>query len=349
MIGSRESQQHRGYRQAGILRARSPEPGLAANHGRHQPDSRHTRGGPEETEWLDAPLFPHDIPLDESRKVPFTSTVYIEREDFEETPSPGFKRLTLGGVVRLRYACIIRCTEVVRDDTGEIVELKCQVVPNSRSGADTSGVKVKGTIHWVSATEGKTVEIRMYDRLFQTPVPGEGGQDFLADLNPNSERRIQGAVVEPAFVSMAQGRRYQFTRTGYFWQDPVDSTSEHPVFNQIVGLRNSWAQKGESKPAPKPQPAKSSAPAQVQKERSFSDEELAEIQRLESQGVSRKNAETLATHSLRPPSSGTECRWKGRPPRLSPIGYATNPSGLRKNGRETPSCLREPGSERWSH
>ena len=102
-----------------------------------------SEGGPEETEWLDAPLFPHDIPLDESRKVPFTSTVYIEREDFEETPSPGFKRLTLGGVVRLRYACIIRCTEVVRDDTGEIVELKCQVVPNSRSGADTSGVKVK--------------------------------------------------------------------------------------------------------------------------------------------------------------------------------------------------------------
>ncbi len=136
----------------------------------------------------------------------------------------------------------------------------------------------------------------MYDRLFQTPIPGEGGGDFLEDLNPESERRISSAVVEPAFATMAADRRFQFTRTGYFWQDPEESSLEKPVFNQIVGLRNSWAQKSETKPTPVT--TKPDAPTHVQKERAFSGEEQTEIQRLLTKGVSQKNAETLATHSL---------------------------------------------------
>jgi glutaminyl-tRNA synthetase len=204
----------------------------------------------EAVEWLEASYYPHDVPLTGSRKVPFTKEFYIDREDFAEDPPKGFYRMSPGKEVRLRYGYYVTCEEVVRDEAGEVVELRCSYDPSSRGGTTQDGRKVKGTIHWVSATEGLECEFRMYDRLFVHPHPDEDKErDFLEYLNPDS-LVIQRGVIEPSVAIEDREIRYQFERKGYFWRDPVDS-GQGLVFNRIVSLRDTWAKRDE-KAAAKP-------------------------------------------------------------------------------------------------
>jgi glutaminyl-tRNA synthetase len=190
------------------------------------------------TQEIDAPYYPHDVPKEGSRKLPFSREIYIEREDFEENPPKGYFRLTPEQPVRLRHGYIIACKEVIKDDNGNIVEIKAEYYPNSKSGSDTSGIKVKSAIQWVSANEAKKVEVRLYDRLFASEAP-EG----IEDLNPDSLKVIKDALIEPAVITEKPDERFQFEREGYFYADPVDYTDENPVFNKIVGLKDSWGKK----------------------------------------------------------------------------------------------------------
>jgi glutaminyl-tRNA synthetase len=192
-------------------------------------------------ELFEAPWHPEEASQG-SRKLPFSRVLYIEREDFAEKPPKGWFRLSPGTEVRLRYACIIRCDRVVKDEQGEVVELRCTWDPDSRGGNPKDGRKVKGTLHWVSASHALAAEVRAYDRLFHTEVPGEESDDFLADINPRSCETIAGARVEPALAALALGDRVQFERVGYFCLDP-DSRAGSPVFNKTIGLRDSWAAK----------------------------------------------------------------------------------------------------------
>jgi glutaminyl-tRNA synthetase len=194
-----------------------------------------------EAEELDAPYFPHDVPLEGSRAVPFSKVLYIERDDFAEDPPPGFHRLVAGGEVRLRYAYIIRCEEVVRGEDGEVVELRCTYDPETRGGRTNDGRKVKGTIHWVSAEHALPCEARLYERLFTVPDPEAEEDDFREYLNPDSLVVVAGAFVEPSVAADPADTRYQFERLGYFWRDPLDSTPERLVFNRTVTLRDTWA------------------------------------------------------------------------------------------------------------
>ncbi|MEO7458452.1 MAG: glutamine--tRNA ligase/YqeY domain fusion protein [Gemmatimonadaceae bacterium] len=196
-----------------------------------------------EVDELDASYYPHDVPLTGSRKVPFTRELWIERDDFMEDPPKKFFRLAPGREVRLRYAYLITCQEVIKDAAGEIVELRCTYDPATRGGDAPDGRKVQGTIHWVSATHGVNAELRLYDKLFTVPDPeeaaGEDG-DFTTLLNAESLVVVPGAKVERSVLGDPAGSKYQFERTGYFVQDP-DSTPEHLVFNRTVTLRDSWA------------------------------------------------------------------------------------------------------------
>ncbi len=196
-----------------------------------------------EVDWLEASSYPHDVPLEGSRQVPFTRELYIDREDFMEEPPKKFFRLAPGREVRLRYGYFITCQEVVKNDAGEIVELRCTYDPATRGGDAPDGRKVQGTIHWVSASHALECEVRVYDRLFALPDPEEvpDDQDFLSALNPQSLVRVTGAKVEPSVAAHDPATRYQFERVGYFWQDPEDSAPGALVFNRIVGLRDSWA------------------------------------------------------------------------------------------------------------
>jgi glutaminyl-tRNA synthetase len=208
-----------------------------------------------ETETFDAPLWPHDVPNEGSRPLPFSGTVYIDRDDFAENPPKGFYRLSPGSEVRLRYAYVIRCDEVVKDDAGEVVELRCSYDPATRSGSSPEGRQVKGTIQWVSAEHGVPCEVRLYDRLFTAPDPEAGEGDWKQNLNPESLVVIRGAMVEPSVRDDAPGSRYQFERVGYFCSDTADSRPDALVFNRTVTLRDTWAKPAASaaaKPAPKP-------------------------------------------------------------------------------------------------
>ncbi|MDD3013393.1 MAG: glutamine--tRNA ligase/YqeY domain fusion protein [Candidatus Gastranaerophilales bacterium] len=189
----------------------------------------------EQTEMIDAPYYPHDVPKEGSRKLPFSKVIYIERDDFMENPSKGFYRLSPGQEVRLRHAYIIRCEQVIKNANGEVVELRCTYDPATKSGADTGGKKVKGTIHWVAANQAKRVEVRLYDRLFSVPNP-----DTLDDVNPNSLEVLTDCYIEPAVVEEKLDVRYQFERQGYFYLDPIDSVDGKMVFNRIVQLKDSW-------------------------------------------------------------------------------------------------------------
>ena len=197
------------------------------------------------SEEIDAPYFPHDIPKEGSRKIPFSNEVFIEREDFSENPVKGYNRLTLEQSVRLRHAYIITCKEVIKDASGNIVEIKAEYNPNSKSGSDTSGIKVKSAIQWVDAVRAKKIEVRLYDRLYKNEAP-EG----LEDLNPNSLTIIKDALIEPAVIIDKADVRFQFEREGYFYADPIDYTDENPVFNKIVGLKDSWAKKTKTEDKP---------------------------------------------------------------------------------------------------
>ncbi|MEI8212790.1 MAG: glutamine--tRNA ligase/YqeY domain fusion protein [Planctomycetota bacterium] len=193
-------------------------------------------------EELEAVNNPED-PNAGSRSLPFSRTLFIERDDFMENAPSKFFRLKPGGEVRLRYAYIIRCEEVIKDASGNVVELKCTYDPDTRSGSATATErKVKGTIHWVSASTAHCVEVRLYDRLFESESPEETseGKSFLNNINPNSITVVQ-AVIEPELAKQAPGTRVQFERNGYFNVDEKDSKPGHPVFNRIVTLRDSWA------------------------------------------------------------------------------------------------------------
>lgn len=176
-----------------------------------------------------------------SRRLPFTRELFIDRNDFMEVPpNSKYKRLILGGEVRLRNAYVIRCDRVVRNEAGEIVELRCSHDP-ATLGANPEGRKVKGVIHWVSATHGVPAEVRLYDRLFNVPNPGAArDRDWREDLNPES-LVVLNAVVEPSLAEAPGGSRFQFEREGYFCVDSADSVSGRPVFNRTITLRDTWA------------------------------------------------------------------------------------------------------------
>ena len=172
------------------------------------------------------------------RYVPFSRELYIEREDFMEEPPKKFFRLRPGGEVRLKHAYIIKCEEVVKDERGEITELRCTYDPESKSGGSAANRKVKGTLHWVSANDALDAEVRLYDYLLKT-ADDEPSDDFIASLNPHSLEVIEGAKVEPSLARTAEGTHYQFLRTGYFVADK-DTEPQKLVFNRVVGLKDSW-------------------------------------------------------------------------------------------------------------
>jgi glutaminyl-tRNA synthetase len=188
-------------------------------------------------EELDAVNNPEDANAG-TRKVPFSRELFIERDDFMETPPPKYFRLRPGGEVRLKYAYIIKCDEVIKDDAGNVTELRCSVDLESKSGGATSNRKVKGTIHWVSAASAVEAEVRLYDRLFTVPEPDASG-DFKSFINPHS-LEVVTAKCEPALASARPEERYQFERLGYFALDP-DSTSGKQVWNRTITLKDTWA------------------------------------------------------------------------------------------------------------
>ena len=195
-----------------------------------------------QVEEMDAVNNPEDASAG-TRKVPFSRVLYIEQEDFRENPPKQFYRLSPGREVRLRYGYFITCTSVVKDQqTGEIVEVHCTYEPATRGGNAPDGRKVKSTIHWVSAAHAINAEVRLYENLFtkEDPNQTEEGQDFTANLNPNSLEVINDAKLEPTLAGAVAGSRYQFERLGYSCVDP-DTTPERPVFNRTVALRDTWA------------------------------------------------------------------------------------------------------------
>ena len=173
------------------------------------------------------------------RLVPFGRELYIEREDFMEDAPRRFFRLSVGREVRLRWAYLITCREVVRDDAGEIVELRCAYDPETKGGVAPDGRKVKGTLHWVSAERALDAEVRLYDHLFTKENPGSDG-DYLDDVNPKSLEVLTGCKLEPSLKGWPPAKTLQFERLGYFCPDP-DGTEDAPVFNRVVGLRDTWA------------------------------------------------------------------------------------------------------------
>jgi glutaminyl-tRNA synthetase len=192
-------------------------------------------------EEMDAVNNPEDAGMG-TRKVPFSKVLYIERDDFREDPPKQYFRLAPGREVRLRYGYFITCKEVVKDSEGNIVELRCTYDPETRGGNAPDGRKVKSTIHWVSAAHAVDCEVRLYENLFMKENPNEveEGQEFTANLNPNSLEVVTEGKVEPSLRDAKRGIRYQFERIGYFCVDP-DSSSKGLVFNRTIGLRDTWS------------------------------------------------------------------------------------------------------------
>lgn len=191
-----------------------------------------------QVEELDAVNNPEDKAMG-TRKVPFSRVLYIEEDDFQEEPHKKFFRLAPGREIRLRYAYLLTCVGVVKDETsGHIVELRCTYDPETRGGTTPDGRKVKATMHWVSAEHSVRAEIRLYDRLFDNQSPG---RDFMSNLNPNSLETLTSCCIEPSLGKAKGGDIYQFERLGYFCVDSADSSSDQLVFNRTVTLRDSWA------------------------------------------------------------------------------------------------------------
>jgi glutaminyl-tRNA synthetase len=177
-----------------------------------------------------------------TREVPFSRVLYIERDDFMENPPKKYHRLGPGREVRLRNAYIIKYESMVKDEqTGEVKELHCTYDPQTRNAPPADGRKVPGVIHWVSAGHCVGAEVRLYDRLFKIENPGSEGDDFVRYLNPNSLEILTNCYVEQSLKNVKPESKFQFERLGYFCADVKDSTNEKPVFNRIVGLRDSWA------------------------------------------------------------------------------------------------------------
>jgi glutaminyl-tRNA synthetase len=190
---------------------------------------------------FDAPWHPEDASQG-SRSVPLARVLYVDAEDFAETPPKGWFRLSPGAEVRLRYACIIRCERVIKDDEGRVVELRCTWDPDSRGGNPKDGRKIKGTLHWVAEARSVPAEARLYDRLFTAEHPGEDDVDFLTQLNPRAREVCGGARLEPALAASAPGERMQLERVGYFCVD-TGSKPGALVLNRTIALRDSWAGK----------------------------------------------------------------------------------------------------------
>jgi glutaminyl-tRNA synthetase len=173
------------------------------------------------------------------RPLNLTREVYIEQDDFAEVPPPKFHRLKPGGEVRLKYACIIALDEIIKDESGQVTELHCTAQLDTRSGEPNSGKKVKGTIHWVSATDSIEAEVRLYDRMVTVAEPGKE-EDFMTVLNPQSMEVVK-ARLEFGLQTAVTGTVFQFERLGYFTPDLVDSTADKPVYNRTITLRDTWA------------------------------------------------------------------------------------------------------------
>ena len=197
----------------------------------------------DHAESLTFPNHPKDEAFG-SRQVPFSNALWIERDDFAEVPPKGFRRLVPGGEVRLRGAGIVRCTDVVRDEQGQVIEVHATLDPESRPGMEGANRKIKGTIHWVCARNAIATEIRLYDRLFVVPDPDndDDGKTYQDHLNPDSCRTVTGQV-EPSVVLAAPEQTFQFERVGYFVADRRDHAPGKPVFNRSVTLRDIWANK----------------------------------------------------------------------------------------------------------
>jgi glutaminyl-tRNA synthetase len=195
----------------------------------------------DQVEQLEAINNPEDDSAGK-RLVPFSKVLFIEKDDFMENPPKKYFRLSPGNEVRLRYGYYVKCTHIVKDDNGEILEVHCTYDPETRGGYSPDGRKVKGTIHWVSAQHALEAEIRLYDRLFNTPDPDntEEGKTFLDNLNPDSLTILAGCKIEPSLKNSLAGDRFQFERQGYFCTD-LDSTQDFLVFNRTVSLKDSWA------------------------------------------------------------------------------------------------------------
>ncbi|RYD90646.1 MAG: glutamine--tRNA ligase, partial [Sphingobacteriales bacterium] len=192
--------------------------------------------GPEMLIGEDNPEDPNSP----TRELPFTRELFIERDDFMENPPKKYFRLFPGGMVRLKFAYIIKCDEVIKDADGNITELHCTYIPESKSGEDTSGINVKGTLHWVSATNNITAEVRLYDRLFKVEDPSSEEGDFKTYINDDSLEVLETVYAEPALKNAKMDERYQFLRKGYFTLD--NKTTYHRlVFNRTVGLKDAWA------------------------------------------------------------------------------------------------------------
>jgi len=192
-----------------------------------------------QTEEMEAVNNPED-PAAGTRKVPFSRVLWIEQDDFRETPPPKYFRLSPGVEVRLRYAYVVKCTGVTKDPaTGEITEVRCTYDPDTRGG-EAKGRKIKSTIHWVSAAHAVEAEVRLYETLFTVPKPDEA-PDFKSVINLKSLEVVRGAKVEPALAETAPEDHVQFERVGYFVADWKDHRAGHPVFNRSVGLRDTWA------------------------------------------------------------------------------------------------------------
>ena len=192
-----------------------------------------------QVEELDVVNNPED-PAAGSRRLPFSRELLIERDDFMEEPPAKFFRLAPGREVRLRYAYFVTCTSVVKDESGEVVELRCTYDPATRGGDAPDGRRPKATLHWLSAAHAEPAEVRLYERLFTRPDPGADGGDLVDDLNPESETILAGAVVEPGLGALPVGETVQFERLGYFCPD-IDSAPGRLVFNRTLGLKDSWA------------------------------------------------------------------------------------------------------------
>jgi glutaminyl-tRNA synthetase len=194
------------------------------------------------TEELKAVNNPED-PSAGTRSITFGREIYIEQDDFREQPPPKYYRLSPGTEVRLRYAYIIKCEKVIKDATGNIIEIHCTYDPETKSGSPTANRKVKSTIHWVSANEAISAEVRLYDRLFikEDPNECEEGKDFLSNINPNALQILTRCKLEPMLGKVKSGDRFQFERMGYFCIDDKETKLDRPVFNRIVTLKDTWA------------------------------------------------------------------------------------------------------------
>lgn len=195
----------------------------------------------DQEEVFNVPNHPQDESLGQ-RPLTFCRELYIDQHDFmEQAPNKKFKRLVAGGEVRLRYAYVIRCTEIIKNNQGDIIELRCEYDPATH-GADPVGRKVKGVIHWVSARHGVDAEVRLYDRLFMHPAPDSAAaEDFTSLLNPDSLRTLTQCKVEPTLAAASPSTQFQFEREGYYCRDEVHSSGDKLVFNRVVTLRDSWA------------------------------------------------------------------------------------------------------------